>query len=78
MVLSLAQLLVSLPVQVDERVDEVGDACTYVHKVDNNVFKIEVEQIWHVKNAYFLSPNATFNEIDSSYFITGIVLITRS
>ena len=42
MVLSLAQLLVSLSVQVDESVDEVGDACTNVNEVDNNVFKIEV------------------------------------
>jgi hypothetical protein len=41
-VLSLAQLLVSLSVQVDERVDEVGDASANVNEVDNNVFKVEV------------------------------------
>ena len=57
MVLSLTQLLVSLPVQVDERVDEVGDACTNVHEVDNDIFKIEVKEVGHVETTDFLSPN---------------------
>ena len=57
MVLSLAQLLVSLSVQVDESVDEVGDACTDVNEVDNDVFKIEVKRVRHVETTDFLSPN---------------------
>ncbi len=56
MVLSLTQLLVSLPVQVDESVDEVGDACTDVNEVDNDVFKIEVQRVGHVEDTDFLSP----------------------
>ena len=57
MVLSLTQLLVSLPVQVDESVDEVGDACTYVNEVDNDIFKIEVQRVGHVEATDFPSPN---------------------
>lgn len=57
MVLSLTQLLVSLPVQVDERVDEVGDACTNVHEVDNDIFKIEVNEVGHVETTDFFTPN---------------------
>ena len=57
MVLSLTQLLVSLPVQVDERVDEVGDACTNVNEVDNDIFKIEVKGVGHVKTTDFFTPN---------------------
>ena len=63
MVLSLTQLLVSLPVQVDESVDEVGDACTYVNEVDNDIFKIEVQRVGHVEATDFLSPNDEKNEI---------------
>ena len=63
MVLSLTQLLVSLPVQVDESVDEVGDACTYVNEVDNDIFKIEVQRVGHVEATDFLSPNYEKDEI---------------
>jgi len=62
-VLSLTQLLVSLPVQVDESVDEVGDACTYVNEVDNDIFKIEVQRVGHVEATDFLSPNYEKDEI---------------
>ena len=74
MVLSLAQLLVSLSVQVDESVDEVGDACTDVYEVDNDVFKIEVKRVRHVEATDFLSPNDK-KELHSlfSYLIMGIV-----
>jgi hypothetical protein len=63
-VLSLTQLLVSLPVQVDESVDEVGDACTYVNEVDNDVFKIDVQRIGHVEDTDFLSPKDEKNNIN--------------
>ena len=79
MVLSLTQLLVSLSVQVDESVDEVGDACTDVNEVDNDVFKIEVQRVGHVEATDFLCPNDE-KELNSSfsYLISGMVLITRS
>ena len=79
MVLSLAQLLVSLSVQVDESVDEVGDACTDVNEVDNDVFKIEVKRVRHVEATDFICPNDK-KELHSffSYLIMGMVLITRS
>ncbi len=79
MVLSLAQLLVSLSVQVDESVDKVGDACTDVNEVDNDVFKIEVQRVGHVETTDFFSPNdKKACNLYISYLIMGIVLITRS
>lgn len=60
--LSLAQLLVSLPVQVNESVDEVGDACTYVHKVDDDIFEVEVQGVGHVEAANFISPNSSIDD----------------
>ena len=52
----LTELLCSLPVEVNERVDEVGDARTDVEKVDKLVVEVKVEHVGHVPLPDLVEP----------------------
>jgi hypothetical protein len=73
--LSLAQLLISLPVQVHERVDEVRNARTDVHEVEDDIFEIEIQRVRHVKYANFATPilKSLLVKVIHAYLMIGIV-----
>ena len=54
----MTQLLSPLSVEIDEGVDEVGDARTDVEEVDQLVVEVEVEQVRHVQLPRLLLLNA--------------------
>lgn len=73
--LSLDELLSSLPVQVDERVDEVGQTSTDVEVEDDLVVEVEVEET----SPLFTQVEPTNNIITgNSYLILGRVAVTSN
>jgi len=55
--LSLAKLLISLSMQINECVDEVWNACANIYEVDEFVFEVKVESVGHGKDIDFFLPN---------------------
>lgn len=58
--------------EIDKGVDEVGNARTYVEKVNQLVVKIKVKYVRHVPLKYFLLPDKVLFEKALLYYRKGI------